>query len=330
MQVILQSIPFRDVEENAANFNSNNHLYEDVQRDLGDSIDLSLFETPIQNSDEYFARMSATRVGNWIKLLPFCDRIFSTQLSRQECAFIVQAAKVGSITGQRPKLFDDELAPLEKRLAGLITSHCIDGQAPPLYFVRTDGVSLKDGLRGPGPFQNAQEIVDAMTTSRRCGVDLEKYLPRSRTKDGRANTVQLPNLYFYPWIPELDTSDEWRVFVFRRKVTAVSQYSWAKPCSYKDKDLLRQLAVDLSSFHESLVKEAEFKGVKLPESYVMDTTAFLCAEQTWSISLIELNSFGCQCAAGSGLFHWVRDFEILYGNTLESAVYLRTLGESCE
>jgi hypothetical protein len=33
------------------------------------------------------------------------------------------------------------------------------------------------------------------------------------------------------------------------------------------------------------------------------------------IYFIELNSFGAEYAAGSALFHWIIDKEILYGNT---------------
>ncbi len=33
--------------------------------------------------------------------------------------------------------------------------------------------------------------------------------------------------------------------------------------------------------------------------------------------LVEVNPFGAHCGAGSGLFNWITDYDILYGNSSE-------------
>lgn len=34
---------------------------------------------------------------------------------------------------------------------------------------------------------------------------------------------------------------------------------------------------------------------------------------TQTTDLVEVNSFGCELAAGSALFHWTRDKDVMYG-----------------
>jgi hypothetical protein len=36
--------------------------------------------------------------------------------------------------------------------------------------------------------------------------------------------------------------------------------------------------------------------------------------KTQITELVEVNSFGCELAAGSALFHWVRDKDVMYGH----------------
>ncbi|DBA71757.1 TPA: hypothetical protein ACH3X2_011028 [Trebouxia sp. C0005] len=68
-----------------------------------------------------------------------------------------------------------------------------------------------------------------------------------------------------------------------------------------------------------MVKQAAVLKLALPASFTLDV--FCHADQDFAVKLIELNSFGAQLAAGSCLFDWVKDYEMLYGlsNILEDA-----------
>ena len=70
--------------------------------------------------------------------------------------------------------------------------------------------------------------------------------------------MDLP-IYLSPFDPNARTSRELRVFVFERKITAISQYSWFN--SYSDfsnmsNDELVDVALAVVKFHKNLVVEA--------------------------------------------------------------------------
>jgi len=87
---------------------------------------------------------------------------------------------------------------------------------------------------------------------------------------------------------------------------------------------LARVARSVDSFHRNLVKPRW----TINTSYTMDVE-YIRGEggdgdersdddDDDVIRLIELNSFGAEMAAASGLFHWERDEHILYGSSLTS------------
>ena len=41
------------------------------------------------------------------------------------------------------------------------------------------------------------------------------------------------------------------------------------------------------------------------------------------VQLIEFNAFGAQMASGSALFHWLRDYNVLYGMNGDNYIEVR-------
>merc|ERR1712083_773348 len=74
---------------------------------------------------------------------------------------------------------------------------------------------------------------------------------------------------------------------------------------------LAQLAAAVKNFHKDMVSP-RWNSVAGIESYVMDVE--FVAGKTPQIHLIELNYFGGEMAAGSPLFHWIRDAHELYNS----------------
>ena len=66
-------------------------------------------------------------------------------------------------------------------------------------------------------------------------------------------------IYLSPFDPNARTSRELRVFVFERKITAISQYSWFNPnsdFSNMSNDKLVDVAMAVVKFHKNFVGPA--------------------------------------------------------------------------
>ena len=136
------------------------------------------------------------------------------------------------------------------------------------------------------------------------------------------DTLQPVGLFMLPFQSQFDQDKEFRAFVSRQKVTAISQYHEAEDCGWgkhTDADLCH-LANNVTLLAQELLKQASIKEVAQPDAFTLDV--FCHASQGFAVEFIELNSFGAQLAAGSCLFDWVKDHELLYGfsNTLELRV----------
>jgi len=106
-------------------------------------------------------------------------------------------------------------------------------------------------------------------------------------------------LYFKKFDDEMDPSKEFRVFIHNGNMTAISTYS-TEVIGLTDKQ-----AEETAGIIYNYWKELTFHD-KLPASYTMDV--YMSNEP----HLIEFNSFGYWLAAGSCLFDWLDDYDILY------------------
>lgn len=119
-------------------------------------------------------------------------------------------------------------------------------------------------------------------------------------------------IYFLPWL-DLDPDLEFRIFVRNSRITAISQQklfrvnNWLAGMS--DLELNRLIEKILSSFYT----EVQTKITSFSD-YVLDFT-FLRTGDGLEAYPIELNQFGQEYGAGSALYEWKVDHELLYGET---------------
>ena len=86
---------------------------------------------------------------------------------------------------------------------------------------------------------------------------------------------------------------------------------------------LVQVARQVEQFQRRSVKPA-WDALGNIASYVMDIEFVIpTCDVAAEIRLIELNAFGAEFSAGSGLFHWLRDWDILYAT--DGVVSIRVL-----
>ena len=248
--------------------------------------------------EQYQTTLQETCYEAWRCLRPIAGEL-AFQLDVEDCRNLSKAGQVGILTKKYPMLYEDEMQVVEAKLHPLPN---------PPYFARLSRCSTKGGQGGVGPFYTAKQIVTALVTSHRCVDAFE--------------SLQPVGLYLLPYCAHFNCDKEFRVFVNRNVVTAVSQYNEAEDCGwgkYTDTDLLK-IADNTMALLDKLLKQALALKLTLPTCFTFDV---LChADQDFDVELIELNSFGAQLAAGSCLFDWVKDYDLLYGlsDTLELRV----------
>jgi len=233
-------------------------------------------------SEEYEARLNP--FSSFLHLLPNSNDIKQIHLKKLHVNLLIQIGKIASIRGKLPKSFQDEFELILNQLAPEYASF-FDG----LYFVKFDRCSLKDGIHGPGPYNSLEMVLTSLITSARC--------VRSMTK---GNDV----LYLVPWNSRMTRDREFRVFVYESEITAISQYVW-------DTDMNLEM-LDLIDFGNRI---REFQQTNISPHWKSTDYSFDVYVGDKEIELIELNSFGVQLAAASCLFHWIHDFDQLYGRT---------------
>jgi hypothetical protein len=134
---------------------------------------------------------------------------------------------------------------------------------------------------------------------------LKKIVTSSRAK----NALQQNNytLYFKKFDDLMSIEHEFRVFIYNKRITAISSYSVDFTIyNLLNENELKILVGKIFLFWKSLT----FLDI-LPLSYTMD---IYIDQNNDCIRLIEFNSFGYYMAAGSCLFDWIDDYSILYSN----------------
>ena len=273
-RVTITCISVERVFDNLGNFNSNNHtLLELCGRE------------PLADGDEYESIMRQTAFHQWVHLtgLDFCQ----VKLFLDDCVLLIEAGTPGQLTNRVPNQYREELEELGKRL---------DNEMKIIpCFARFSRCSLKDGKNGPGPFTNAMDMLSNIVTSGRCYEELSRNV--------RLGTMPVM-LYTLPWLKEMNVKNEFRVFVYDGQVTAISQYD---AYVYAGWDMRQSEIMDLVIQVEKMVESYVNSNLKTT-SFTMDILF-----NNTSVTLVELNSFGAQMAAGSALFHWIIDYDLLHG-----------------
>src|SRR5438445_4621708 len=107
-------------------------------------------------------------------------------------------------------------------------------------------------------------------------------------------------LILIPWHDdiEFDPQYEWRVFVVNGKITAACPQRWFDIYQYSDDelDMIEQALLTMP------IDQFIYKTF-IADVFIKNNTCYV----------IELNPFGAHCGAGSALFNWVTDYDVLYG-----------------
>ena len=240
--------------------------------------------------DDYDQKVNQGNTSNWIN--SFHDSYHTITLDSQDLTWMKKAFKVGRMTGEFSKLYQDELDDLLLKYSDV---PFFDGTK---YFVRTEYVSLKYGMHGAGPYTNLKEIIESMVSS------IEGH---TAFKDEDISCT----IFLMKWLDDLDPLKEFRIFVKDNKITALSQQNlyvdntWLKDKT--DNDIRRLVYQIINHFNVHI--KGHFIHVR---DYVMDLA--IVNDEPY---FIEINSFGKEYASGSSLFHWINDYDQLYGNNKE-------------
>ncbi len=258
-------------------FNSNNHWVED------------------KKPEDYEDVLSLSDTCRWIDL--FKPNNIKIMIQNQTwLEWLKQASLISSQTGIFTELYRDEIDLVAKELDKLYPN-IFNGIG---YFVRVNNVSLKYGQHKVGPYYSFKQILESIVSS------ISGHTPIY------PDTSEL-TIYLLDWV-EIKPKDEFRVFVFENKITAISQqnlYSLLFEEDKNKKDFESELKSKLNLI-ENYFYSVMINKITWVKSYTFDFA--IINSQPY---LIELNSFGKEYAAGSALFHWILDEDILY-NKFES------------
>lgn len=228
---------------------------------------------------------------------------FTYTFTDVEAAILARYAKVGAFTGKIPKSTPDgpdnadDLQEVARRLNSELGEKISSSQ----WFFRFSASSPKDGS-AKFPVSNTRSVIQQIVTSRRANQSLEN-----------GNRI----LYFVRYRHDWDPNREFRVFVRKGVVTAISQYAsnhsyWSE---YTD-EALGNLAKMITEFCGNIIRRVPFGSLDFTIDVIVN------GELT-TIELVEINSFGYWMAAGSCLFDWLDDYDKLYGRGNSPAVHLR-------
>jgi hypothetical protein len=178
-------------------------------------------------------------------------------------------------------------APTDRRDLARLAARITEGMLPGGYFVRLSSTSGKN-VRAPEPFNNAQQIVRHLTTMR-------PFATREYARD--KETV----LVLVPWNDAITARNEFRLFVVDRRITGASPQRCFEYHHYSAEELE---AVEEALATTTLPRESPYA------TFVADVWIDFAAREC---HLIELNVFGAHSGAGSSLFNWIDDWDVLHG-----------------
>jgi hypothetical protein len=120
------------------------------------------------------------------------------------------------------------------------------------------------------------------------------------------------SIIIMPWNDSISKDTEFRVFIYRKNLVAISQQHWYDRKYFSD-DHCNKIAQAIHEFSTKLTQCVPFSSV------VLD----VWVDSNYTAHLIECNPFGAFHASGSSLFHWVNDYSLLHSDG--QVVHLRCI-----
>lgn len=284
---IIQKIDIDDVLQYPEKYNSNNHWSKNENGE-------------VVPPDDYKNKIKMSNTSHWIDRFRTNYKTITID-DPKDLNWMIAASKISSKTGKFTNLFADEMDNFLKKNKNKY-SEIFDGTG---YFVKSEDVSFKYGQHGIGPYRTLEQIIQSVVSC----IDGHKPLHDDTT---------VLKLYLLDWVV-IDKYNEFRIFVHNKQITAVSQqhiYNVFPNLNNDNENILRLKKI--YDYFENNIKNV----ITHIDSYVYD---FVFINDYFSY-FIEMCSFGKEYAAGSALFHWLLDEDILYGKYLENGdntIYFR-------
>lgn len=260
------------LSENKILFNTNNH-YND---------------NGLDQPFDYYEIINQGNTKNWIDLF-HKEAYHKITLDEHDLRWMYRAFQIGMVTGMFPHIYDDELEAMCKKYQNYVPY----GK----WFIRTDYVSLKEGMHGIGPYDSLEKIVQSMCT---CAHGHECF---------KENDTSC-NIYFMKWI-DINPNKEFRVFVYQNKITAISSQHIYTVNKWLNTLTDEQISEKVNNILDYFEKNIRDKMIYMT-NYVMDLALITNDNGIEIPYFIEPNSFGKNYAAGSALYHWVYDHDTLH------------------
>jgi len=202
-------------------------------------------------------------------------------------SWMYEANKISWVTGEFPRSFIEELDDYCKEYNYLNTNF----DKP--YFIRTESASLKYGCCGNILHDNIELLLKSIISCPHNHLSLKKI-------NSNQNILKIYLIEPVNIIKDL----EFRIFIYQNKITAISQqFIYIKNKILND-EICQKIGLK--------IKEFVYKNIVSNITHITDYTIDLAILKNEDVYFIELNSFGKEYAAGSALFHWIIDEDILY------------------
>lgn len=234
---------------------------------------------------------SANPLSGWVPLINEPNYHF-VKLSHYDLTTLKEIMRIRAITGKSltQSQVDNFTKSFLSNVKGAVT------QCGHQAFVKLSNKSSKnDGVLSM--CTNVFDIINNITSSREI---LKTMLPGVDEY-----------LLIKPWVVFDKLNDEYRVIIINSRIKAISQQQWSKQrtkCCGKVSDKVFQ----------PIVKTIEYVDLTNPllQNCIMDVYI-----KNGVAHIIEVNPPGLWCASGSALFHWINDYDILFGDC--DMVYVR-------
>lgn len=250
--------------------------------------------------DDYYEALEKTQTKNWYNVVKL-EEVTIIEFDKTDTEWMLEALNSYAIMVM---MGTDELQAastisqlFKSQLENTINKHKNDFPNGS-FFVRVERVSLKSGIHGVGPYNSLKNIIRSIITStvgHECisiNDDLERF-----------------KIYLFNWN---EIKEEFRVFVHNNSITAISTQHYSQVSNIlknmNDDDIKINIVNKIVDWFNNNIKD-KLSQIVGP-NYTMDVALL----NDNSLYFIEPNCFGANYAAGSALFHWSIDHEILCNN----------------
>lgn len=191
---------------------------------------------------------------------------------------LIRVSRVGFLRGRVLEIFEDEHEQILKFLE----------KTPFPFkkaFFKLQYFSPKDSLFWKPPFSSWEELLKPLVTSGRTSASLTE-------KNGN-------QLIIMEWNEHWKEENEFRVFVWKNHITAISQYVYTEDYHLENKFNLYKLANEIQNYFKNTIQP----NFKL-DNFVFD----IHVDENYVIEFIEFNEFQI---SGTSCFNWKHDREII-------------------